>query len=511
MPTKLWHRQQALIRQPFQGLDRSGNTEDLSEKASSVARCAFQQGYVEKKAGRTAVGGTDSAPLPSGIEHLYNYKKLDSTQRLLAWTATGVYNYAAAGTSLTNITGSATLHNTLGPISAVTYVNKMYFTNSCPDETPWYWSIGDAAITALGGSYQCRILGTYGERLIMLDTYEGGVWNGQRMRWSNVGNTTFSSGDFVDLVSFLGDDEIVGCAQLQSSFIIYGRRHILECSYTGSTTNPFAFTLRDANIGLSSLRGLFAERSTHYFLSADGLYTFDLSLTAKPFDQKVREWFLANSNKAYWVKYVMSKNELTSEILLYYTNAGSSANDRVLCFNTRTGVWTEDSRSCTCACYGGPTGQLTIDELSGTINAQTGTIDDLGQPTSVTVTYVGDSTGTVWKDWSGTNIGAAASILDYETKDFTFEDDGGSCWMAVEFLALGSTVTVSYSTDEGTTWTSLTATTLTAAWVRYRLDFESIGKAFRVRFYNSVVDETVQLRWFRLYVLRTSSGGTLPT
>lgn len=509
MPTKLWRRQQALVRQPFQGLDRSGSTEDLPEQASSVARCQFQQGYIEKKAGRTAVGSTDSSPLNSAIEQLFSFKKLDATQRLLAWTADRIYSFAIGG-SFTNITGSASLHNG-SLVSAVTYVNKVYFTTGDPTDTMFYWDNIDASITAMSATYRCKILGTFGERLILLNTYEGDMWNGQRMRWSNVGNTTFSSSDFVDLVSFLGDDEIVGAAQLQTSFIIYGRRHILECSYTGSTTSPFAFTLRDSNVGLASARSLFAERSVHYFCSADGVYSFDLSLTAKPIDQKVREWFLANSNKAYWTRFVLTKNELTSDLVLYYTSAGGSANDRVLCLNTRTGIWTEDSRTCTAACFGGSAGQLSIDELTGTINAQTGTLDNLGAPTAVTKTFVGDVNGTVWQDWTGTDIGAAASILDYETKDFTFPDDGSSCWMSVEFLATGSTITLSYSVDEGVSWTNLIATTLTASWIRYRLDFESIGKTFRVRFYNSVLGETVQLRWFRLYVLRTSSGGTLPT
>lgn len=502
-------RQQSLVRQPFQGLNRALSTEDLTPKGSSVARCHFELGYIHKKLGRTAIGGTDTVPLNLELRQLATFNKLNGVQRIMAFTQTEVYSWSYNATNWDGRTGSATLHNNL--VSSTTYVNKFYFSNDDSRDDVYYWDYTDTSITALAAGYKGKILANYGERLIMMNTWEGSAWQGQRFRWSNVGNTTFSSDDYVDLVSYLGDDEIIGCAQLQSSLIIYGRRHILECSYTGSTTTPFAFTLRDTHLGLNSLKGLFATKSIHYFLSAEGLHVFDLSLSAKPIDAPVRDWFLANCNKNRWTDFVVTRDQRTNQLLLYYTSSGGTANDKVLCMDMSTGAWTEDDRTCECATYAGPTGQLTIDELSGTIDALSGDLDHLGMSTINLRTFVGDTSGTVWWDFNGSNQGSSAEVLDYETKDFTFEDDGGTCWMSIEFLAKGNHVTVSYSTDEGTTWTSLTETDLTSSWTRYRLDFESVGKSCRFRFYNNTASEDAYLRWFRPYFLRTNAWGTLPT
>lgn len=527
-----WRRQLQQVKMPFLGINRSLSSLDLKpQEQSKASGVVYEQGFARKREGRLPVGDTLTTPLNGEIKKLYIFKKLDGTQRLMAWTNTKVYAWPFGASSWTDITGSASFN--FDAVSVVTYVNKVYFTGNDTGNI-YSWDIGDSTVTDFGGDYTGQVLMVYGERLNILNTYEGATWNRQRHRRSNVGNTTFDSGDFVDLVSYMGEDEIVDAGRIASSFAFYGRNLVLECSYTGSSTEPFAYTLRTNGSGLACKRGLVVDRAAHYHLSGDGLKVFDLSLVSKAIDFKINNWFFDNVNKDLFDKCVLTRSEKWNELILYYPGLGSQTVNKMLVYQLDTGIWTEGDRGATAATWGTISGQLTIDELQGTIDSLTGTIDGLGAPIPEQRTYIGDENGVVYIEFEGTNLGTLPTVFDWQTMDFNFDDDSGAAWQSIEFEAKGDSVTVMASLDEGKSWFSLhgggsiddlsgtiddlegtidglgSSQALTSDWKRYRLDFEEIGKKCRFRFWNGISGEDVQIRWFRYGVLPTSSGGTLP-
>ena len=534
MPGPQLRRQEKIVRRPFGGLDHSVSTEELEATQQSVAEeVKFERGYVTKLDGRVAVGDSVTTPLNGKILKLYVFEKLDGQQRILAFTRDKIYTWAKGATSWTDITGTVVFN--ANSWSVVTYINKVYFTTDGPEDI-YYWDIGDSTCTALAAGYTGKVLAVFGERLHILNTYESATWNRQRDRWSNLGLTTFSVNSFNDLVSFMGDDGIEHAELLASSLVAYGGNTILEISYTGATTVPFAYRLCSVGCGLTAPRGFVNLRDSHAFLSGDGVKIFDLSLVPKAIDQKVNEWLFENMNLDYIDRCVLGKSDKLTSLVLYFPENGETDPSHFLRLNLSTGVWTEGSRGATAACPGSVTGRLAIDELDGTLDQLSGNINFQGAPGTGQALYVGDENGSVFSEFDGIDIeGTGAVVLDYQTKDFCFDDEAGAAWMGLEFEARGDYVAVDYSLDQGRTWHDLssageiddivgtinaqtvtideltTQQDLTAEWLRYRMDFEGVSKTCRFRFQNSGPNSLLQLRWLRIYVLRTSAVGTLPT
>jgi len=64
----------------------------------------------------------------------------------------------------------------------------------------------------------------------------------------------------------------------------------------------------------------------------------------------------------------------------------------------------------------------------------------------------------------------------------------------LKFYAKGDGVTLHYSTDEGTTWTSIGTTTLTSSWAEYTVDLSISADRIRFRFRNNTTSETFEIQ-----------------
>lgn len=497
-------RQTFKVAQPLAGLMRAISQEEISpQHASGASEVRFEQGWVQKREGRTAVAGTDSSPLAGKVSHITS--QLGRT--LLIHTNGKVYRWIESLDTVTDITGSVTIEGT--QISSTLFAGDYYFTTEKAGDD--LFKVTGATLSEITTGYQGAYVAGFGERMLLMGRANG---VGERtVRWSAIGDaTTWNADDFVELVSQMGIDQIRGCATLGNSLIIYGERTIVECSYTGSAITPFAFSVRATGVGLLGRdASLVTGYDAHYFLSGDGLTMLDLSLVPRLVDMPVKDWFKDNVNQDQADNVVLTIAPQTNELIMYYPSSGSDENDSFLALDLDTKTWTEGSRSGSAVTSYKMTGARTYDELPGTYNSLVGSYDDLGSAGMAEKTIVGDENGTLWFEMSGINLGASSLLGTWDTKDFVFEDEGGVVWLSLEFEATGDALGIFYSQDEGDSWTLLgSSVILTSDWVRYRKDFRVVGKMIRFRFMNGDNGGTFKFRWFRIGFQRTGRGGTVP-
>jgi hypothetical protein len=119
------------------------------------------------------------------------------------------------------------------------------------------------------------------------------------------------------------------------------------------------------------------------------------------------------------------------------------------------------------------------------------------------------NTGYVVKldELSGSDFASGTShAIDavYESPDFTTPDEflsSNASWMEIELELRGTVIEVSYSLDQGVTWTILNAELLlNSAWTRYRLDVQAHGRTFRLRLRDNSTSASFELRWFRVWL-----------
>jgi hypothetical protein len=98
------------------------------------------------------------------------------------------------------------------------------------------------------------------------------------------------------------------------------------------------------------------------------------------------------------------------------------------------------------------------------------------------------------------------TIIDayWQTKDFQIGDD--TFYSQLEFEAIGDSVDISYSVDEGASWTDLETVELSnTLYSRYTVDVDVLAERLRFRFRNNTSDEFFDLRKYRFWVIPRES------
>jgi hypothetical protein len=101
----------------------------------------------------------------------------------------------------------------------------------------------------------------------------------------------------------------------------------------------------------------------------------------------------------------------------------------------------------------------------------------------------------VSSDDNGTDV-----VFEYETIDFTVPEVHQSLlgrWIEVEFDARGEEVEVSYSSTNGSAFTSIGSVTLTGQFERQKLYFDTTSEKIRLKF--SSTGKYFQIRWIRIW------------
>lgn len=427
-----------------------------------------------------------------------------------------------------NIADDWTQTATDGYIDSVTATDlgssRLMITNGFDE--PRYWDGTDLFedwTPNYTGFVTCKTFAVHFDHLFM-----GGVQALTRepslIAWSDVGNfDEFEDGS--SGAQILTD--VVGAIRamkpLGDRLVVYSNDTIITGIFVGLPA-VFSFeTIISEGTRLTSAKGIVPLDIGHIFPSEENFYLFDGSRGLRPIGNPVKEDYKKNKDfnrlgsasafndfsrrtvflsfrdvadtiSTYTMEYDpfdLTQVRWGKEILTHDVNAYG--------FQTKQGViktWQDTTEEANQYPDGMP-----WDKEIGPWFIES---DQLGFPVRV----FGTDEGKVYViDGTASEDAGTAFTSDYETVDFTVPEAFLSHigrWLEVEFEALGRSVTIAYSLNQGRTFTDLRTVTLTSDFEHYVEDMPEDVSSRTIRLRFRVTNGTFEIRWIRVW---TTPGG----
>ena len=241
---------------------------------------------------------------------------------------------------------------------------------------------------------------------------------------------------------------------------------------------------------------------TQAYLSFDGIRIFN-GISAPLIESRVTDELRDSINAEYvhtsWSLLVEDEDEYWVAVPI----GSQTTPDTIYKYNYRTGNCYKDIRAgITAAWKYTDIDQLTWDDIDTAWDSYSGRWDDRELLKLFKVVGFGDSTGiTTSRDVSVNDDNSVAVDAFWESKDFTSKEVGRLVrWTKMDLWAKGNNVTVSYSIDAGSTWTTIETSSLTDVYptddAPDELWFDVVSSKIRFRFRNNTAEETFSLKQF---------------
>lgn len=257
-------------------------------------------------------------------------------------TVTQVYTNASPSVSTVPVTGT-TLAN-------IEYLNR-------PDFVPVYRGPTQSTFSALPNwpsNHRCKILRSFGDFLIALNTTEAGTEYPNRVRFSDIvlanqvpgtwdeTDTTNSAG-FNDLVQM--KTPIVDGVTLGTNFFIYSSDQVWLMEFVGGT---FIFNFRKVfdDAGVINKNCIVSVEGRHYVFDGNDIYMHDGVTRQSICDNRVRDYIFNGLDKSKSEQCFVQHNDVLEEIYFCYHTGDdmaiytdSDACNRAAVFNYRENTW----------------------------------------------------------------------------------------------------------------------------------------------------------------------------
>jgi len=259
----------------------------------------------------------------------------------------------------------------------------------------------------------CLLLVAYKNRLVALNTNEGGTRYPQRARSSAPGSYTDWTNDYsVDAGTV---DWIRGVAFVRGELMVFFERSVWWLRYTGDPDAPFGW------VQIADTEGCYAPFSTvgfedeaislgpTSFVGSDGLQVYNI-------DEKIPDLVVdMNPDKLHYA-YGFAAEEWR-QYLCSYPSLSSEYPDRMLCLNYVDNAFSIYDLAMYVAGYYSQASTDTYDSLgSTTYDELTRRYDDRLAVAGYPVNLMGDRTGYVWKLFTTDDDNGAAIASKFKTK-----------------------------------------------------------------------------------------------
>lgn len=299
----------------------------------------------------------------------------------------------------------------------------------------------------------------------------------RKIQWTNAADCEDIDGGDSGENTLLGrtGGYIVGAEELGNDMFIYCEHEIIRMSYVGGTS-VYRFDPIVADKGLAAQNAIINLGDRHLFLADDfTIQEFCGGAYCRPIGDPINSDIQDNIHKTSYGnsfavrdKGLMEANffiptSTATPDLVYVVKYGGCVEDY---------CWYKDDKSGLCG--------MEHDNWTVLIGTGTPTID--------------------YYDHSQTNDGASA--IDGYWDSISFVVPGSPSSRArhaeIRFEAKGDAVSSYYSTDEGSSWTLIEATTLTSSWAYYSAPFDpGYTRSVRYRFRNNTASETFEIKWWQ--------------
>ena len=445
----------------------------------------LKDGVASKRTGYVAYGTGAITGVPL---LLFGYQQFDLTEYEILVTTTNVYYRNGAG-AWTSLVGS--LNGTVTNRCSLAFIeNHMVFTNGvdapakCLGTT---WTALDDGKTIGWADYRPKIFVPYKERLLGFNDNVSGTETAIRVIYSVLGdfdNVNDTGSGYNDFTRGMGN-EIVGAAELKDYVAVYKNMSCCLLDYIGGSS-LYSLNAHVQGVGLLAPHCIANLGTSHIFLGSDWNFHewnggWELNDTGDPIKKLLQsELTAASKAKAKRNFCVVSpeQKEVTFFIVI-------GAND----YPTRMWTYNVDDRSWV---------KGTVASISGA-----GCVTKAG----VERVLLGLSAGTTHHyDYSALNDGAGAISCSFQTGDFVLSKEGYQRrrqWyqgvdMDVKGYSTSAKLSLEYSDDGGTTWSTAEVKTLTAAYAWTNWYFMVKARKLRFRFSDNTVSQSFSMRYYGL-------------
>lgn len=390
-------------------------------------------------------------------------------------------------------------------------MNDLFIATNDIDVIQKYTNTG--LMLPLGGTPpKAKFVKKYKDYLVLGFVTSGGTTYPQRIQWCDTGapeswTVGVTNAGFTDLSE--GVDWVQGMDILQDRLIVFKERSIYS-GYLVDTAQIFQFDIKITGIGVASPLSIQALGDETIFLGFDGVYTFN-GFNVEDISDPIRETLInALSPGLAELAHALLIEEL-DEYHLFIPTGNSLYPNYEFVYNYVKKCWTKaPANNITRTGFYQKQATVTWDTAAGTWDQLSARWDDRSFLSNAPTNLYGDSSGNVFeKDYTISDENGVAVDGYFDTKDFVMEAwDSQKFWNKIEFVALGNSVDVYYSIDEGKTWTFLQKKTLDEnAWTTYKIDFKRSSDKIRFRFRNPRISETFYIRQYLIYF---GMAGRLP-
>ena len=461
----------------IEGLNTAVPAEFLDDRQTpNCQNMKIDRSVLKKRDGLTALGGSFSEVLCAGIE----FKRKEAK-----------YVFGLGETTLKYLSGSSWVDVTLSGV-ALTADEDYRFSLATPMLSGSRILVGSntkdvlfkcsgenmqAAILA-GSPPKCKFMIEYNAYLLLAFVWGGDIPRPQRIQWCDTGDpenwTTGNSGS-KDLIE--GGTDITGIARY-GSYVTVHKEDGIYIGYLVSTTATFKFDRKVVTGTVSNETIQELPTGEQVYVSKDGIRLFNGS-TAPLIESAVNDEIKEGLNS---VKLHKCWSVVAPEFNEYWVGLpldSDSYGDTVYKYNYLRKTCHKDTRTnIRCAFKYTKTGSLFQQIILG---------DSSGNALEVDSSTYNDNTVKVNAIW--------------DSKDFLTKEYGRfGQWIEMEMWAKGDAVTVSYSTDSGTTWTAISTVTLGATYPSDddpdKLYFDVVSTKIRFRFQNNAAAEGFWLKQF---------------
>lgn len=475
------------IYSPSRGLVLNVPAPYLDPRASpDCQNVRFYDGIVEKRKGYPSTayaGGTiTGTPLK-----LYTYTNEDGTDYEILATTTRLAKRTSGDwadfrtvTTLTNVT-MCTMHK----------AGSFYLVYGSKENAPRkYDGTTDAAISE-ASTYKPKIMLPYQYRLLMFNYDDGGTDMPINFRycaandmddWDGTGATARS------MVQGAGS-QIMNAVAIKDYVGVYKDKSVSVLDYVGGSS-IFATSVHIDGIGLLAQDTIVNLGTSHVFLASDyNIYEWNGGWELIPIGNAVKKYIKDNIYKTNKSKCFAVANYQRTEAHFFIPIGTDAYPTRFLTYNWTDKTWALNTVT---SCSGG------------------GNIDNTGVEKSI----IALSAGTVHNyDYSSANDGSTAIDSYFTTSDTTISKEEYKIMMKdyknVYVDAKGNDLSMQYSVNEGSTWSTVDTDTLdsTSIYNLHAFNFAKADRNIRFKFANATADESYAVRFVGIEHKDTKHSG----
>lgn len=495
---------------PVAGVDFAKPATFISDQHGFPTNMRYDRGLLRKRPGKTLLGsqiadttqimGLGKLELAGGTKHLVRASKT-KLERYNTGTS------AWASISNTDFTGG---NEDFFQFATVTESGLLIITNGFDRLRKWSGSGNNAA---LGGSPPYAKYLTYLSPYLILGYTNDGVSNEPwRTAWCDTDAPEIWTGGNSGEALFSDEPSpIQNVAKLNEFCAVY-KKQSLGLLRKVDPPDIFQPITVKTGVGLGAPRAFADAEGSHYFMGQNDFFVWN-GIRVESIGNPVREEVFSRINREKinrcWALHIQELNEIWFAVVI----SGEDWPTEIWKYNYRLGYWFFDTcASLTCGITYERVNTLAWDDAVGTWDEQQTAWDAGVTVASWEDTILGRADGyTDQLDYTTTNDNQLAVSAFFITKDFVGEQlEVSERWLQFNVWAKGpGKLYVDYSTDFGSTWTSIPYKSsqayvdLDGTMRQYEFYLDTWAPQIRFRLRNAEVGETFYLQaLYPFYVSR---------